>query len=719
MRNRRGSALILVLLMTLAVAGLAVAAIFMSSSAGLLTRFYDRERDYRLAAESGIALARTRLQRDTSLAVPDTGVMQLLSGYALTDASGATLPRVRVNVYAASTGDTTGLGVPMVTLIGASYDANGTRHVRRVDLRRESFSKYSLFADSFPASASHDGLTVAGPVHTNSRWVSSGTPAPIYNDSVTAVNGLSGTGDFRGTVDSSVTPVPYPKDSTYAWMHGLATGADLDVTPTAAGSRMQFVALDADADGTIESHEGFVRVFDLAYAMDTMRLRAAPTVHTDPYCASALFFCAGQSTTYYKWDDDIVQNQCGAFYFRSNRWHFFPIASHRAAWAKAVIQATGSPNYPAVNPARMDVLDDYDFEAVQTLAENIETMRCFPAGSPFLMATERFTNESGQVTGGIADTIPFGVVTPSGGWPVGGAYGGSDTTFTPRSRTCRIASGSTGRCVAATLRELGTWRAFGGDQMDAIPATVRQAAELPYLWPFDPALNPSSRRVLSASSGPVRVSGEVRGRVTLRVAGAVTLVDRLRYHTDPNAPEQAACEDQVGVVATADVLVVSGLTSRARRVGWQRQTILGQNYLSSNTTAAFGSEPRFTLHGNLMSLGGTVGAEAPGEIMGESPAGQLHCPDIGSGGQRWNGGCLFLTGSAASRVYTATHSATAQTGFQLRVMTDRCRTTDQRPPYFPLTNRYTLVRTLEIEPSQANTPAKVRALLMRLKGRTL
>ena len=54
MRARRGSALILVLLMTLAVAGLAIAAIFMSSSAGLLSRFYDREREFRLAAESGI-----------------------------------------------------------------------------------------------------------------------------------------------------------------------------------------------------------------------------------------------------------------------------------------------------------------------------------------------------------------------------------------------------------------------------------------------------------------------------------------------------------------------------------------------------------------------------------------------------------------------------------------------------------------------------------------
>ena len=51
---RRGSALVLVLLMTLAVAALALASIFMSSSANLLSRFYDKERSYRLTAESAI-----------------------------------------------------------------------------------------------------------------------------------------------------------------------------------------------------------------------------------------------------------------------------------------------------------------------------------------------------------------------------------------------------------------------------------------------------------------------------------------------------------------------------------------------------------------------------------------------------------------------------------------------------------------------------------------
>jgi hypothetical protein len=42
---RKGSALILVLIMTLSLAGLAISAIYLSSSAGLLSRYYDRERN--------------------------------------------------------------------------------------------------------------------------------------------------------------------------------------------------------------------------------------------------------------------------------------------------------------------------------------------------------------------------------------------------------------------------------------------------------------------------------------------------------------------------------------------------------------------------------------------------------------------------------------------------------------------------------------------------
>jgi len=57
-----------------------------------------------------------------------------------------------------------------VTLLAVAYDANGTRHVRRTDLRRESFSRYAIFADSFPSGTAHGPGVVTGRVHTNETW---------------------------------------------------------------------------------------------------------------------------------------------------------------------------------------------------------------------------------------------------------------------------------------------------------------------------------------------------------------------------------------------------------------------------------------------------------------------------------------------------------------------------------------------------------------------
>ena len=148
---RRGSALILVLIMTLSLAGLAMSAIFLSSSAGLLSRYYDRESNYRYAAEAAIALGKSRIQRgDTTLQLLDTGAKLLLSASPLKDASNATIPRVLVNLYGANTGDTVGIYGQFITLLAQAYDSGGTRMVRRLDLTAESFSRFAMFTNTFP-----------------------------------------------------------------------------------------------------------------------------------------------------------------------------------------------------------------------------------------------------------------------------------------------------------------------------------------------------------------------------------------------------------------------------------------------------------------------------------------------------------------------------------------------------------------------------------------
>lgn len=716
-RARRGSALILVLLMTLAVAALAVAAIFMASSANLLSRFYDRERDHRFAAEAAIEIVRSRLELDPSLGVPDTGMRVLASGLRIPDADGVQRSAISVDVYGAATGDSSGATTPHVTLIARAWDAAGTRHVRRVDLRRESFSQYQFVVDRFPNAITFGPGTFAGRVHSNDSWRSGGSSATAstFLGRVTTSGSFVGTATFNGDSASNVATLVYPADSTFRRLDTLAAAANLLFEPVSGssggnvrGSRLEFVAFDADGDGTIEVGEGFARVFDLAAGMDTSRLRVSLNPSTG---FSRTFLGIPIGTTFYakSWDDPIVQNQCGAFYLRNGRWQFFPVAVHRTAWARSIIVAPGGGNVPAVNNPAMNAMDAYDWASTERILGQ-STARCFPAGSPYLMPTERMTNAAGVVTGTAADVYPWGSVAGSGG------YGGLDTTFTPRSHYCLINTTegtSNGRCVAGTLETVGEWRAFGGTAVSGIASSIRQAPELPYLWPLGTLRNAGYRGVMRASGGPLFVSGLHRGRLTLVVDGSATFVDRLEQVQDPADPATPACDDQLGIVATGDILVANSALFRARRIAYQPPAILG-TVNPDSMTKFLGGVLEVVVHAQLMSLGGTVGIEdyAEAAVAGQT----LSCPPEASGNSA--SGCFRLVGGAAMRDYTPLYSG-SNAGMRWAGIPDRCQETNRRPPFFPLTNRYTEVRSVEIRNTLANNPVKIRAILMRLKGKTL
>ncbi len=693
MRARRGSALILVLLMTLAVAALAVAAIFMSSSAGLLSRFYDKERLYRLAAEAALETVRGRMIRDTMLVIPDTGFKALASGFQVRDASNAVVPGVSVNVYGSVTGDTTGRQLPYVSLIAQAYDATGVRLVLRMDLRRESFSRYAIFADRFSSSLTFGPGTVHGPVHTNETWRSA--DAPVFADSVTTRTGFTGAATYR-TDTATVSRIQYPADSTYARTIALGDTANLAITSVAApnGTRIEFVAVDANADGTVQEGEGFLKVFDLSIG-DTARLGA-------------------QVPDFFAWDSAIIQNQCGVAYWipTVSRWEFIPVSTHRAAWALSRITPGGV--YPATTNGIRNRMRDYSLRAVYEIL-TLPTARCHPAGSPFLMPAERFSTTAFTLAGTAADSVEWGRSASQ-------RYGGMDTTFTPRVRTCafvEIASNNSPpispTCSAGTLTTLGTWRTFSGSAA-TVSATVRNATEVPYLWPTQSAANTKSRGVVRVT-GHSFVSGTVAGNVTLFSSSRITIVDALRYSVDPNDPSIEACRDQLGLVAVADVLVANSPITRLRyATHW------------SNTTYHLGSEKQFTVQANLMSLQGSVGVADNSHIVGPLFSYKfLPCP-LGDASEiaRAPGGCFAITGAMVMRdfrplsaPFTLGPFSFTRTGYRYAGTPDRCQSAARRPPYFPLTKRYTLIRTLELSPSRAASPAQVRALLMALKGRVL
>jgi hypothetical protein len=129
--DRRGSALMLVLIFTVALGGLAASAIYLSSGGSILSKMYDRERDYRYAAEWALAVGKARLAKDTSIALPDSGYVTLMNDVPVTDAGGAALRRVKVDLYAGETGITSGQFGRYVSLVAVAYDtADANRRAR-------------------------------------------------------------------------------------------------------------------------------------------------------------------------------------------------------------------------------------------------------------------------------------------------------------------------------------------------------------------------------------------------------------------------------------------------------------------------------------------------------------------------------------------------------------------------------------------------------------
>ena len=96
--ERRGFALLTIIMLTLAMAALAASAVYLAGNAGLIGTSVDREREFKYGAEAAMAIGKSRLNTD-ALALPDTGFATLMSGQPIMGADGAYLPGVTVNMY--------------------------------------------------------------------------------------------------------------------------------------------------------------------------------------------------------------------------------------------------------------------------------------------------------------------------------------------------------------------------------------------------------------------------------------------------------------------------------------------------------------------------------------------------------------------------------------------------------------------------------------------
>jgi hypothetical protein len=496
-RGRRGSALMLVLIMTMVIASLAMSAIFLTSSSAMLSRSFNKERDLRYAAEAGLAMGKSRLNNDP-YALPDSLFATIVSAADVTGADGSIVPGMKVSVYAGPTGSTTGQFGRFASVLAVASDAAGPRLVRRLELAQENFSKFAYWTNSEKTAsggtiyfANQDNLW--GPVWSNDD-INIASSGATFHDEVGTAKSIFGKtyGNFIKGYTENAPAIVLPDNAALSKLPGYATSGGFNFTAPTSGDentvrfRIEFVNIDLDGNGDATGvDEGFFRVYQ-ANNGETAWLRADYTTTLSNAHNCGDFHPAGPTGTV----------------------KFFPASAHATTWFRQTIDSA-----PGVwtSKAKADSAASLTEIMSGSGHDTGSNSRCLPGGDPQLVAIER----------------------KSSGWGNAGKKGGEDSTFT--------ASG-----------DKGHWKQWTGAVDPRLPALRTDAN---YLFPLYRGQNPGTKGVIYVN-GTVAISGTLRGRVTIHSNSNIVILDDFRYASDPASPN-FRCSDVLGIIASNDVVVAN------------------------------------------------------------------------------------------------------------------------------------------------------------------
>lgn len=493
-RRRTGAALAIAILFVFAIGAVATTSVMLSANSTLLARSVDRDRQMRYATEAALMYGKSRLNKQPSI-LPDTGMVTLLNDTTLSDATGASIDGVKVSVWLAQTGSTSGQYGHFASVLAQAVNANGTgaSYVRRLELTQESFAKFAYWTNSETTNGNTiyfgNGDQIWGPVFSNDV-IHIDNSGATFNDAVaTSATSISGVryGTFKKGYTLRQARISLPANAMLAKLSGYATSGKMNFTSTAASvsgvlTRIEFTPVDLDGNGDSTGvAEGFVRVYKANSGKQGWLRGDWPS---GGYATSA----------------SRVLN-CGDWHavHGSSDLKFFPAAVHNTTWFKSLMVAAGMSSTSAAN----------EQGASLSTIMNHSGARCYLGGDPHLVALER---------------------TPTA-YPTSAdrQKGGDDTTFT--------ASDS-----------LGAWQVFS-----ATPdASLSGRPDAKYLFPIYRSLNTGSKGVIYVS-GSVGISGVLRGQLTLYAAGGnVVVLDNTRYTSDPS---KGVCLDMLGIIADKDIAV--------------------------------------------------------------------------------------------------------------------------------------------------------------------
>jgi hypothetical protein len=508
-RRRRGSALFLALIMTVALGGLAISAVFLASNASILNKNLGREQDYRYAAEAAIAIGKSRINFD-SKALPATGYSQLMTDEKLDEADGTTQSGVTVNLWVGKSGATSGQFGSFASVVAEARDMHGSRFVRRLELADENFAKYAYWSDS---ETNMSGTTIYfnnndvlwGPVWSNDV-IHIGSGRATFNDDVGTAKTIDGKqyGIFKKKVLERQKPITLPDNENLAHLETQATSGNLlfqardSGGPGSVRTRIEFVAVNLNAaegdTDVMDEDEGFVRVYQ---------------AH------------AGTTAGYVR--GDFLETNCGDWHRSSltAKWKFYPSYVHDTlnTWFVDTIRANNTMTLSAAKTHA-----NATFTTIMTPVAGRPAPRCFVGGDPHLVAVER--DDPGNFT------------------PEQRHIGGDETTFTPRGAR-------------------GEWQAWP----NAPDARLNGRPDAAYLHPLYRGLNEGVKGVIVAR-GTVGLSGVLRGSVTVHArSGNIVLLDDMRYSSDPKDGE---CLDMLGLIADKDIVVADNAVNTPQNAGGRR-----------------------------------------------------------------------------------------------------------------------------------------------------
>ncbi|MGE3617067.1 MAG: hypothetical protein AB7L66_14445, partial [Gemmatimonadales bacterium] len=505
--NERGVALILTLLITLAVAALAIGGVMIAGSGTLTAKFAAKEAALHSLADAGLEVARDSINRVPTI-LPDTGYLTIVPASAMKDAQNNNITGYTRTVYAGKTGGRTGgpatagqYGSNFMSIVSVINDPRGAVAARRGLFTQESWSRFAVAIDNWSNAgvAYGCGESISGPFHSNSNLRLQGScssPKVDFFGAVSVVGSIvnPSSGNYTKGYTTGATPLAWPTAAQLATMQAYAqdadaVGGDYDITGGNTGTnrpctRLDFQVLDSNGDGTIQWDEGYVRVFKCLSAVGVndsslhmVTGKRWPNVPAD---------LAGVGVTVTT-DPNIVSPNCGG-------------VSGASGWitARALYDSLTAAGETATNKRNK----------IRTALTSAQR-RCYLGGDPRLWTA---------VTG---DTLLMDTTVTNRGLPPG--YGGR---WVPR-RTGAHAS------VTGVRNDI----ASGGDAEYWIPL----------------GKNANFKGVIYVT-GDVAISGRLRGRVSVVSTGNIVLADDFQYWTTPGT-DCSETGDIFGAISQSNIVI--------------------------------------------------------------------------------------------------------------------------------------------------------------------